>query len=140
MPVMSATPRPIFGVLNGGHGFVNKQGIRSSGRRREGCFNLDFFIDFFMMEPMKEVTPRSIDLSKKLKPFENKWVALSQDHKKVLGVGDTLDKAKREAEKKNKKYIFIKLPAFDVSYVPLEVYEISLRKNSHKRSAKKMDR
>lgn len=88
---------------------------------------------------MKATTPKPIDLSKKLKPFENKWVALSRDHKRVLGVGSTLDQAKKAAEKKSKEYIFIKLPSFDISYVPLEIYEISLCKNSNKRPAKKVD-
>jgi len=61
---------------------------------------------------------KPVDLSKKLRPYENKWVALSLDHKKVLGVGETLREAKVKAEKKSKKYIFIKLPPFRVSYIP----------------------
>lgn len=67
---------------------------------------------------MKSQTLKSIDLSKKLKPYENKWIALSLDHKKVLGTGDTLKQAKTRAEKKNKRFIFLKLPSFNVSYVP----------------------
>ena len=67
---------------------------------------------------MKNETVKTIDLSEKLKPFEGKWIALSLDHKKVLGVGDSLKKAKEKAEKKSKKYIFLKLPPFNVSYVP----------------------
>ena len=67
---------------------------------------------------MKKNTLRPIDLSKKLKPYENKWVALSLDHKEVLGVGKTLKEAKEKAEKKSKKYVFLKLPSFSVSYVP----------------------
>jgi hypothetical protein len=66
----------------------------------------------------KTLTLKSVDLSEKLRPFEGKWVALSLDHKKVLGVGETLKEAKEKAEKKSKKYIFIKLPPFRVSYVP----------------------
>jgi len=61
---------------------------------------------------------KPIDLSKKLLPYENKWVALSEDYKKVLGAGETLAKAKKQADKKNKKYRFLKVPPFDVSYVP----------------------
>lgn len=67
---------------------------------------------------MKNQSLRSIDLSEKLKPYENKWVALSLDHKKVLGAGNTLKEAKAKAEKKSKKFLFIKLPPFNVSYVP----------------------
>lgn len=59
-----------------------------------------------------------INLSGKLRPYEGKWVALSLDHKKVLGVGKSLKEAKQKAEKRSKKYIFIKLPPFRVSYVP----------------------
>jgi len=66
----------------------------------------------------KILTLKPIDLSEKLRLFEGKWVALSLDHKKVLGVGKTLKEAKERAEKKAKKYIFIKLPPFKVSYVP----------------------
>lgn len=66
----------------------------------------------------KTLTLKSVDLSEKLRPFEGKWVALSLNHKKVLGVGETLKEAKEKAEKKSKKYIFIKLPPFRVSYVP----------------------
>lgn len=60
----------------------------------------------------------SNDLSQILRNYENKWVALSLDHKKVLGAGDSLKEAKEAAEKKSKKYVFIKLPPFNVSYVP----------------------
>ncbi len=61
---------------------------------------------------------KAIDLSKKLLPYENKWVALSQDHKKILGAGITLKEAQEEAEKTKKKYLFLKVPAFNISYVP----------------------
>jgi hypothetical protein len=66
----------------------------------------------------KTINLKSVDLSENLRPFEGKWVALSLDHKKVLGVGETLKEAKEKAERKSKKYIFIKLPPFRVSYVP----------------------
>jgi hypothetical protein len=87
----------------------------------------------------KEASLKSIDLSKKLKPYEGKWVALSLDYKKILGSGESLKKAKEEAEKKSVKYMFIKLPPFNVRYVPSLVYEISLCKNSNSRSTKKVD-
>lgn len=59
-----------------------------------------------------------IDLSKLLLPYENKWVALSEDHRKILGSGNSLKKAEKEAEKKSKRYIFLKVPLFNVSYIP----------------------
>mgnify|MGYP001605112751 CR=1 FL=1 len=61
---------------------------------------------------------RNSDLRRLLKAHENKWVALSLDYSKVLGAGDTLQAAKKEEEKKMKKYVFLILPPFDVSYVP----------------------
>lgn len=61
---------------------------------------------------------KPIDLSKILLPYENKWVALSNDNKKVLGAGNTLEQAKKQAEKTNKKYLFLKVPPFNISYVP----------------------
>jgi hypothetical protein len=61
---------------------------------------------------------KSVDLSEKLRAFEGKWVALSLDYKEVLGVGETLKEAKEQAKKKSKNYIFIKLPPFDVKYIP----------------------
>lgn len=59
-----------------------------------------------------------IDLSKKLLPYENKWVALSEDQKEILGSGKTLKEAEKQAEKKSKRYIFLKVPPFNLSYVP----------------------
>ena len=61
---------------------------------------------------------RNYDLRKLLKAYENKWVALSLDYSKVLGAGDSLREAKQKAEKRGKNYVFLKLPPFDVSYVP----------------------
>lgn len=61
---------------------------------------------------------KPINLNEKLRPYEGKWVALSLDNKRVLGAGDTLEETKKKAEKKSKDYIFIKLPPYDLSYVP----------------------
>lgn len=66
---------------------------------------------------MKKVM-RNNDLSKILKPHENKWVALSYDYERVLGVGDTIQEAKRKAQATREPFIFIKLPPYQVSYVP----------------------
>ena len=67
---------------------------------------------------MQKQTLKPIDLSKILLPYENKWVALSEDSKKVLGSGKTLEEARKKAEKTKKRFLFIKVPPFDVSYVP----------------------
>lgn len=61
---------------------------------------------------------KNYDLRNLLKPYENKWVALTVDQSKVLGTGDTLEEAKEEAEKKGEKYVFLKTPPFDAYYVP----------------------
>ena len=50
---------------------------------------------------MQKQILKPIDLSKKLLPYENKWVALSKDQKEVLGAGKTLDEAERQAKKTN---------------------------------------
>lgn len=67
---------------------------------------------------MQKQTLKPIDLSKKLLPYENKWVVLSEDQKEVLGAGKTLEEAEKQAKRKNKKYIFLKVPLFNISYVP----------------------
>ena len=60
----------------------------------------------------------STNLSEKLKPYENKWVALSLDHKKVLGAGESLKETKKAADRTGEKYLFLKVLPFDLSYVP----------------------
>ncbi len=64
---------------------------------------------------------RNYDLHTLLKPHENKWVALSYDQRRVLGVGDTLQEAKRKAMEAKEQFIFIKLPPYHISYVPTTV-------------------
>jgi len=66
----------------------------------------------------KKSLTKSINLSKILKPYENKWVALSLNHRRVLGAGDSLKSAREKAEKKAEKFVFIKLPPFGVNFVP----------------------
>ena len=65
------------------------------------------------------MTIKPINLTKLLLPYENKWVALSEDKKEVLGSGNSLKEAEREAEKKSKSFIFLKVPSFNISYVPV---------------------
>jgi hypothetical protein len=68
---------------------------------------------------MEKLT-RNYDLTTLLKPYENKWVALSFDYRRVLGVGDTLAEAKRNAQQSSKeRFVCIKLPPYGVSYVPV---------------------
>ena len=47
------------------------------------------------------------DLSKLLRPFENKWVALSPDYKRVVSSGNTLEvTAEKVRPKERDKVIF----------------------------------
>ncbi|MBA7496075.1 hypothetical protein ES702_06673 [subsurface metagenome] len=62
---------------------------------------------------------KTVDLSKILRPYEDKWVALSQDEKKVIGSGKTLKETSKEVSKKRyKNPVYLKVPRFDVEYVP----------------------
>ena len=44
-----------------------------------------------------------IDLSELLRPYQGKWVALSQDETQVLGSGATIDEALDEARRKGER-------------------------------------
>ncbi len=59
---------------------------------------------------------------KMLQPFENKWVALTRDHKKVIASGDTLRDVYASLEKKEVKSepIFMKVFALSMDYAPAE--------------------
>ena len=68
---------------------------------------------------MEKLT-RNYDLSTLLKPYENQWVALSFDYRRVLGAGDTLAEAKRNAQQRStERFVLMKLPPYGVSYVPV---------------------
>lgn len=59
-----------------------------------------------------------IDLSKILKPYHNKWVALSPDKKKVVGSGDTPKQAYAASLKAGvKDPILTKTPKDYESYI-----------------------
>lgn len=59
--------------------------------------------------------PNVIDYTELLRPYENKWVVISEDHKKVLGSGDSLDDIPEEIMQKG--YVMKVLP-FNVSCCP----------------------
>lgn len=67
---------------------------------------------------MQDKSLKPIDLTKKLLPYENKWVALSEDKREILGSGKSLKEAKKAAEKRGKKYLFLKVLPFNTSFVP----------------------
>ncbi len=60
---------------------------------------------------MMRHTKSPIDLTKLLEPYRGKWVTLTKDEKRVLGVGDTIDEALKAAEEKGELLPFlIKVP------------------------------
>lgn len=62
---------------------------------------------------------KAIDLTKVLKGYENKWVALTDDHKKVVGSGNSFSTARLQAKKRGyEEPIFMKVPRFDRGYIP----------------------
>lgn len=67
----------------------------------------------------KKQVIKSTNLDQTLKNFENKWVALSQDKKKVVSSGNTLNEAlgKVSIKDRNKISVMRVLP-FDVGYAP----------------------
>jgi hypothetical protein len=62
---------------------------------------------------------KNYDLRKILKPFENKWVALTSDNKKVISSGKTLVEVSKKTQDKNA--VFMKVFPFGVSYAPLSL-------------------
>lgn len=65
---------------------------------------------------MKAKAEKNYDFRKLLKPFENQWVALTVDNKKVVSSGKTLMDASVKA--KGKEVVFMKVLPFDSAYAP----------------------
>lgn len=65
---------------------------------------------------MRTKAGKNYDFRKLLKPFENQWVALTVDNKKVVSSGKTLIDASVKA--KGKEVIFMKVLPFDSAYAP----------------------
>ncbi len=60
----------------------------------------------------------------KLKSYENKWIALSPDRKRILSSGLTLQNAREKLdEKKRSEAIFLKVLPVDANYAPF-LYEV----------------
>lgn len=67
---------------------------------------------------MKKNT-HTTDLSEILRPYEDMWVALSKDNKKVIESEKTLAKLfEKLSGKDHRKFEFMKVPKFGVSYAP----------------------
>lgn len=63
-----------------------------------------------------ETTKRNYNLVNLSKKYPNKWVALSPDHKKVIGVGDKLKEVSLQS--KGKDVVFLKLLPTNSFYMP----------------------
>ena len=57
-----------------------------------------------------------IDWSEMLLPYENKWVAISEDEKSVLASGDTLEQVSEVIETKHLKARYMYVHSFDGIY------------------------
>ncbi len=59
------------------------------------------------------------NLGKLLRPFEDKWIALSPDYKRVLSSGKTLKETEAKlSERKRVKAIYFKVPPARAYFVP----------------------
>lgn len=62
------------------------------------------------------------DLSQLLKPYEDKWVAISPDYKKVIASGETLKETVAQVSPESREeVIFHKVLPYDALYAPLSL-------------------
>ena len=59
-----------------------------------------------------------INWTKLLMPYENKWVAISEDEKSVLASGDDLETVMHAIEEKKLKARYTFVPRFDCVLAP----------------------
>lgn len=62
--------------------------------------------------------PGPTDLTRLLRPYENRWVALSLDWKEVVAADDTFAGAKAAADRTRRPVRFMRVLPFDVAYAP----------------------
>jgi hypothetical protein len=58
------------------------------------------------------------DLSEKLRPYENMWVALAREDKTVIYAEKTLEALLKKVKGKESKAELFKVPRFDICYAP----------------------
>jgi len=63
-----------------------------------------------------KIAKRNYNLIKLSKKYPNKWVALSKDHKKVLGVGNKLTEVLSQSKRRD--VVFLKLLPTNSFYMP----------------------
>jgi uncharacterized membrane protein len=62
---------------------------------------------------------RKADLSTLLRPYENKWIALTLDNSKVVAAAKTLSDLLRKLKGKDaREFEFMKVPDFKACYAP----------------------
>ncbi|MDP3934859.1 MAG: DUF5678 domain-containing protein [Candidatus Giovannonibacteria bacterium] len=72
-----------------------------------------------MSKTQEENIIKMPDLSSILKPYENKWVALSPDRKKVVASGETLKEAASKIDSKFKNQVaFSKVLSLGINLAP----------------------
>jgi hypothetical protein len=63
----------------------------------------------------------TMDLSILLGPFENTWVALAPNYRKVIASGETLDEVESELDGEQlNRLVFFKVPRFDAVFRELD--------------------
>ncbi len=59
-------------------------------------------------------------ISDQLQKYENKWIAIDESQKKIVGVGNDAFEATEEAERNGYlETILFKVPSFDSALIPL---------------------
>lgn len=61
---------------------------------------------------------KTLNFSKILKPYENKWIALSADRKQVVANGETLNAVIKKTGQNRDKLSFTKVLPFGINYAP----------------------
>ena len=59
-----------------------------------------------------------VDLTEITAPYENQWIALSEDYKKVLASGDDIQRVYKTIGDKKLKAIFFFVPSFNGIFIP----------------------
>jgi uncharacterized protein DUF5678 len=64
------------------------------------------------------------NLSPEIEKFEDKWIAIDESEKKIVGVGDNALEATADAERKGyQETILFKVPSFDSAFIPLSAFK-----------------
>jgi len=66
---------------------------------------------------MQKLCSKNYDLRKIIKPFENKWVAITSDNKKVINNANSLEELVKKIS--DKDAVFMKVLPFSSSYAPV---------------------